>query len=57
VPKVYTDLEVVYVVRGKNVSPKAVEDAIHLSKTKYCGISTMLGKTANLKTRFEIIPE
>lgn len=57
VPKIYTDLEVVYVVRGKNVSPKAVEDAIHLSKTKYCGISTMLGKTANLKTRFEIIPE
>lgn len=56
-PKGYTDIEVVYVVRGKDISPQAVEDAIHLSKTKYCGISTMLGKSANLKSRYEIIPE
>ncbi len=56
-PKTYTDLEVVYVVHGKDISPKAVEDAIYLSKTKYCGISAMLAKSANLKTRFEIIPE
>ncbi len=56
-PKTYTDLEVVYVVHGKDISPKAVEDAIHLSKTKYCGISAMLAKSANVKTRFEIIPE
>jgi putative redox protein len=54
-PKVYTDLEVVYVVHGKDISPTAVEDAIHLSKTKYCGISAMLSKTANVKTRYEII--
>lgn len=57
VPKTYTDIEVVYVMRGKDISPKAVEDAIHLSKTKYCGISTMLSKSANLTSRFEIIAE
>lgn len=56
-PKTYTDLEVVYVVHGKDISPAAVEDAIRLSKTKYCGISTMLGKSANVKTRYNIIPE
>ncbi len=56
-PKTYTDLEVVYVVHGKDISPKAVEDAIHLSKTKYCGISAMLSQVANVKTRIEIIPE
>jgi putative redox protein len=56
-PKTYTDLEVVYIVRGKGVSPKAVEDAIHLSKAKYCSVSAMLAKTANVRTRFEITPE
>jgi putative redox protein len=56
-PKVYTDLELVYQVRGRDISPKAVEDAIQLSKEKYCGISDMLGRSASLKTRFEIIAE
>ncbi|MFA6506570.1 MAG: OsmC family protein [Treponemataceae bacterium] len=56
-PKVYTDIEIVYVVHGRDISPKAVEDAIQLSKEKYCGISEMLGKTAKLTTRFEIVAD
>ena len=55
-PKVYTDIGIVYILHGNNISPKAVEDAIQLSKEKYCGISDMLGKSARIKTRFEIIP-
>src|SRR3990172_1055223 len=35
-PKVYTDIEIEYVVRGQNIDPKAVERAIELSQTKYC---------------------
>jgi putative redox protein len=56
-PMVYTEIDVVYVVRGKDISPKAVEDAIRLSETKYCGAGAMLGKTAKINSRYEIIPE
>lgn len=54
-PKVYTHIRVNYVVRGKDVSAKAVEHAIHLSETKYCSASIMLGKTAKIKTGYEIV--
>ncbi len=56
-PMVYTEINVVYVVRGKDIAPKAVEDAIHLSESKYCGAGAMLGKTAKINSRYEIIPE
>ncbi len=56
-PAVYTDIEVVYIVHGKDISPKALEDAIHLSETKYCGAGVMLGKTAKITSRYEIIQE
>ncbi len=56
-PMVYTNIDVVYVVRGKDISPQAVEDAIHLSESKYCSASIMLGKTAKVNTHYEIVPE
>lgn len=56
-PMVYTEIEVTYIVRGKDVSPKAVEDAIHLSETKYCGAGAMLRKTANIQSHYELVPE
>lgn len=56
-PMVYTDIDVVYLVRGKDISPQAVEDAIRLSETKYCSASIMLGKTAKINTRYEIVAE
>jgi putative redox protein len=56
-PRVYTAIEVEYVVRGKGIKPKAVEDAIRLSKEKYCSASIMLGKTARIVTRYRIEEE
>lgn len=56
-PKVYTDIEIIYIVRGKNISSQAVERAIHLSETKYCSVGAMLGKTAEIKTQYEIVRE
>jgi putative redox protein len=50
-PAVYTAIKLTYRVGGK-VSRKAVEDAVHLSKDKYCSVSAMLQKTA--KITFEI---
>jgi putative redox protein len=51
-PAVYTEIKLTYRVTGK-VSRKAMEDAVHLSKDKYCSVSAMLQKTA--KITFEII--
>jgi putative redox protein len=56
-PMVYTDIDVVYVVRGKDISARAVEDAIRLSEDKYCSAGVMMRKTANIKSRYEIVAE
>src|SRR5689334_15083893 len=50
-PMVYTAIRLVYRVTGK-VSRKAMEDAVRLSKDKYCSVSAMLHQTA--KITFEI---
>ena len=50
-PTVYTRIKLIYTVGGK-VSQKAMEDAVHLSKEKYCSVSAILEKTA--KITFEI---
>jgi putative redox protein len=52
-PRVYTEIELLYSVRGK-VSRKAVEDAVRLSEEKYCSVSAMLSKTAKIKYRIEL---
>ena len=46
-PAVYTAIHLTYLVRGQ-VSPKAMEDAVRLSKEKYCSVSAMLEKTAKI---------
>jgi len=56
-PRVYTKIEVEYVVRGHNVKRKAVEDAIRLSEQKYCSVSVMLGKTAEITTSYRIVEQ
>lgn len=56
-PRVYTEIAVEYVVRGRDISPKAVEDAIRLSEEKYCSASVMLGKTARISTSYRIEEE
>ena len=51
-PKVFTQIKLVYRVRGK-VSRKAVEDAVRLSKEKYCSVSAMLEKTAKIDVEIQ----
>lgn len=56
-PRVYTKIEVEYIVRGRGIKAKAVEDAIQLSEEKYCSASIMLGKTAEITSSFRIEEE
>lgn len=53
-PSVYTEIKLIYRIGGK-VSPKAVEDAVHLSKEKYCSVSAMLEKTAKITFEIEYV--
>jgi putative redox protein len=55
-PKVYTQIKLLYRVGGK-VSRKAVEDAVRLSKEKYCSVSAMLAKTAKITAEIEYLDE
>ena len=51
-PAVYTSIHLTYLVRGQ-VSQKAMEDAVRLSKEKYCSVSAMLEKTAKITYTIE----
>ena len=51
-PAVYTAIHLTYVVRG-TVSEKAMQDAVRLSKEKYCSVSAMLEKTAKITYTIE----
>jgi putative redox protein len=55
-PRIFTRIEVVHRVRGRDLSPAAIEEAIRLSDTKYCSVHGMLEGTAEITSRFEIIP-
>lgn len=55
-PKVYTDIEVTYLLYGEAIDPRAVEQAIELSEHKYCSAGAMLGVVAKIKS-FYIIYE
>jgi putative redox protein len=51
-PRVFTHILLTYAVRGK-LSRKAVEDAVALSKDKYCSVSKMLEKAVEID--YEIV--
>ena len=53
-PSVYTAIKLTYRVGGQ-VSRKGMEDAVRLSKEKYCSVSAMLQKTAKLTAVIEYI--
>ena len=56
-PKIYTSLDLLFRVKGRNLQPEMVEKAVKLSEDKYCSVGAMLSKAATLTTRIEIIEE
>ena len=55
IPKVFTRIHVHFVVEGRELDPHKVERAIELSANKYCSVSMMLNKTAQITHDFEIV--
>ena len=56
-PKVFTRIAMKFTVRGRGLKREAVERAVELSHQKYCSASIMLGKTAEITHRVEIVEE
>ena len=54
-PKVFTRINMHFVVTGKGLTSSAVERAIAMSHDKYCSATIMLGKTADIRTSFELV--
>ncbi len=45
-----------HVVTGVDINEDALQDAIHLSESKYCSVSAMLQLSAEIETTYEIVP-
>lgn len=54
-PQVFTKINVEYVFYGKGIQEKDVERAIELSQTKYCSVTHMLNKAAEITHSFKIV--
>lgn len=47
-PKIYTDIHLNYIFKGKDLPLDRLERAVNLSLEKYCGVTAMLEKAANI---------
>ncbi len=55
-PKIFTGIQVEYIVRGENIRKDDVGRAIELSMTKYCAVSAMLGASVKITHTLRIEP-
>jgi putative redox protein len=56
-PKVFTAIEVEYIVRGRDIKEAGLEKAIELSETRYCSAQAMLAKVVPIRHKYRIIAE
>ena len=54
-PKVYTNINLIYEFRGKNLERSKLEKAVKLSQEKYCGVSAMLRKNCPVNYEIKIV--
>jgi putative redox protein len=54
-PRVYTDIEIIYLVWGNGIEPRVLENAIQLSEEKYCSASAMMRGVAQITTKYLIL--
>jgi len=54
-PKIWTHIHITYLIWGKSIRPKDVEQAIELSEDKYCSVGIMLGKSSKITSEYHIL--
>ncbi|MBN1439201.1 MAG: OsmC family protein [Anaerolineales bacterium] len=55
-PWTFRSIRMRFLLRGENLQPSAVEQAIRLAEGKYCSVSATIRATAEISTSFEIQP-
>jgi len=53
-PMVFTKMNIEYIFYGDSIDPKAVERAIELSLTKYCGVTAMFNRAMEVTHSYRI---
>ena len=56
-PRVFTNIHLKYIIKGKNISKEAVQSAISLSEEKYCSVGGMLKNAVKITSSYEILTE
>jgi len=56
-PRVFTKINLHFVVTGNNVSEKHLERAVSLSAEKYCSVALMLDKTVEITHSHEVVQD
>jgi putative redox protein len=56
-PKIYKEVHIEYMVKGKNVQKEAVERSIELSLDKYCSVGATLAKAGKITSSYRIVEE
>ena len=54
-PRKFIKFHIHHIVHGRDVSEKAVADAVELSDTKYCSVAATVRPTAEITTSYEIV--
>lgn len=54
-PRAFIKFQIKHVVHGRNISEKAVADAIALSEEKYCSVAATVRTTAQISSSYEIV--
>ncbi|MEN2994738.1 MAG: OsmC family protein [Thermodesulfovibrio sp.] len=53
-PKRFTEIEIEFIIKGKNISEEAVKRAIQLSMEKYCSVKATLEHSAKIIHSYKI---
>ncbi len=56
-PKKFTDIDIEFVVKGRNISENAVKRAIDLSMNKYCSVKATFESSAKISFSYRIVQE
>jgi putative redox protein len=56
-PQKFTDIEIEFVVRGKNLKEEAVKRAVQLSMDKYCSVKATLEGSAKITFKYRIVED
>jgi putative redox protein len=56
-PWTFTHIHMIYRLRGRGLTEKAVQDAIELSKNKYCSVGATCAEAAEITYEFTIEEE